>query len=97
VDAEVRLYDHLFTIEDPSDIPEGKDWKEYINRDSLKRLTHCKVEPSLRNARPGDKFQFLRQGYFCADLKDHSPERPVFNRTVTLKDSWSKILQKGVR
>ena len=97
VDAEVRLYDHLFTIEDPFDIPEGKDWKEYINRDSLKRLTHCKVEPSLRSARPGDKFQFLRQGYFCADLKDHSPEHPVFNRTVTLKDSWSKILQKGVR
>ncbi|HOV38466.1 MAG TPA: glutamine--tRNA ligase/YqeY domain fusion protein [Spirochaetales bacterium] len=93
--AEVRLYDRLFSLEDPSDVPEGKDWHEFINPNSLKVLTHCRVEPELQNVSPGETFQFLRQGYFCADFRDHSSNHPVFNQTVTLKDSWEKILKKA--
>jgi glutaminyl-tRNA synthetase len=95
VAAEVRLYDHLFTKENPDDVSEGADYKENLNPASLETLTSCRVEPSLKDAKPGDKFQFMRQGYFCADLKDHFPERPVFNRTVSLKDTWAKIEKKG--
>ena len=95
VTAEVRLYDHLFTKENPDDVSEGGDYKENLNPASLETLTSCRVEPSLKDAKPGDKFQFMRQGYFCADLKDHTPERPVFNRTVSLKDTWAKIEKKG--
>ncbi len=95
VDAEVRLYDRLFSKEDPNDIPEGKSFLDFINPDSLKVLTGCKLEPMLANAAPGSRFQFERVGYFCVDAKDSTPGVPVFNRTVTLKDTWAKIEQRG--
>jgi len=90
IDAQVRLYDFLFTKEDPNDVPEGQDFTANINPDSLTVLDGCKVEPSLRESRPGDRFQFLRQGYFCVD-PDSTPELMVFNRTVGLKDTWAKV------
>lgn len=90
VDAEVRLYDYLFTKTDPNDVGEGKDFTDYINPDSLVTLKGCKVEPGLKGALPGSRYQFERQGYFCVD-SDSSEERPVFNRTITLKDTWAKI------
>lgn len=95
VNAEVRLYDRLFIRENPNDIEEGKDFLSYLNPNSLQVLTQCKVEPMLINAAPGERFQFERMGYFCADLKDSKPGAPVFNRIVTLKDTWAKIEQKG--
>jgi glutaminyl-tRNA synthetase len=95
VDAEVRLYSHLFLKEDPEDVPEGEDWTSNINPESLVVLSGCKVEPSLADAKPGDKFQFMRIGYFCADSKYSAKEKPVFNRTVSLKDSWAKIMNKS--
>jgi glutaminyl-tRNA synthetase len=88
INAEVRLYDRLFNVEDPlgnKDI----DYKAFINPDSLKILKNCKLEPSLANAKTGDKFQFQRLGYFCVD-PDSSEQTLVFNRTVSLKDSWAK-------
>ncbi len=85
-DAEVRLYDSLFTVADP----EAGDYMEELNPDSLKVLTGCKVEPWLAGLKPGEPVQFLRQGYFCADSRDSSPERPVFNRSVSLKDGFHK-------
>ena len=88
IDAEVRLYDVLFTQEKPEDVPEGKDWKDFLNPDSLKVIT-AKMEPSLAEANVGDRFQFERMGYFCKD-KDSEPGKPVFNRTVTLKDGFKK-------
>ena len=91
VDAEARLYHHLFTRENPMDVEEGKDFKDYIRHDSLETLAGCKVEPSLRDARPGDRYQFERMGYFCVDMVESKPDRPVFNRTVTLRDQWAKI------
>ena len=91
LDAEVRLYHNLFTKENPMDVEEGKDFKDYIKRDSLEVLTGCKVEPGLKNARPGDRYQFERMGYFCLDGVDSAPGRPVFVRTVTLRDQWAKI------
>jgi glutaminyl-tRNA synthetase len=91
--AEVRLYDKLFTKENPDDESEGKSFIDYLNPDSLKLLPHCLVEPSLKVARPGQTFQFLRQGYFCVD-PDSKEGKLIFNRTVTLKDSWSKIEKK---
>ena len=93
IDAEVRLYDVLFKSEDAGDVPEGVDWKDTINPDSLKVL-NSKLEPSLATAKPGQNFQFERNGYFCVDSKDSTSEKPVFNRTVTLKDSWAKIAKK---
>ncbi len=86
-DAEVRLYDVLFSKEKPEDVEEGQDWKELINPDSLKVLTGCKCEPSLKSAKVGDQFQFERNGYFCVD-RDSTDDKLVFNRTVTLKDGW---------
>lgn len=94
LDAEVRLYDHLFTFVDPGDVPEDRDWKEFINPDSLKKLSNCKLESSLADAKPGDSFQFERLGYFCPDSRDWRPDRPVFLRTVTLKDAWVKTQKK---
>ena len=94
VNAEVRLYDHLFTKENPDDPRDNTDFTEYINPGSLEILKGCKLEPSLSNAGPEIKYQFLRQGYFCADSKDSTPEHPVFNLIVSLKDKWSKIQQK---
>ncbi len=90
IPAEVRLYDRLLTIEDPSDDPEKKDFLEYFNKNSLEVLSNCLVEPSLKNVKPGDIYQFERQGYFCVD-PDTTAEKLVFNRTVTLKDTWAKI------
>ena len=91
VTAEVRLYDRLFTSEDPA---EGdRDPLTDLNPASLERLTTAKVEPSLANAPAGTRYQFERQGYFCVD-PDSRPGAPVFNRTVTLKDSWAKIAAK---
>ncbi|MGD9345076.1 MAG: glutamine--tRNA ligase/YqeY domain fusion protein [Candidatus Aminicenantes bacterium] len=90
VDAEVRLYDHLFTLEDPSAVAPGTDFKDYLNPKSLDTLIGCKMEPSLAEVAPGDRFQFLRQGYFCVD-PDSTQENPVFNRTVSLRDTWAKI------
>jgi glutaminyl-tRNA synthetase len=90
LDAEVRLYDHLFNKRDPSDVEEGEDFKEGINPDSLETLRECKVEPSLADAEPGSRFQFLRLGYFCMD-PDSTDELLVFNRTTTLRDTWARI------
>jgi len=94
VPVEVRLYDHLFTKPDPYDVPEGVDFATNLNPNSLERLTECYVEPSLKNAAAGERFQFERLGYFCVD-PDSTPARPVFNRTVSLVDSWAKIAKKG--
>jgi glutaminyl-tRNA synthetase len=94
LDAEVRLYEHLFTKENPDDPKDEKDFKEYINPESLIVLKKCKIEPSLKNANPETKYQFLRQGYYCADSADSAEEKPVFNRIVSLRDKWSKIKKK---
>jgi glutaminyl-tRNA synthetase len=93
-EAEVRLYDRLFSVEDPEG-EEGKDFLEFLNPDSLKILNNCKLEPSLKNASPGDTFQFERIGYFCVDTKYSRKFSPVFNRIVTLRDSWAKIERAG--
>jgi glutaminyl-tRNA synthetase len=93
VKAEARLYGHLFKTADPDDVPAGGDFKQNLDPNSLE-VTECLVEPSLRAARPLDRFQFERVGYFCVD-PDSTPEKLVFNRTVTLKDSWAKIEKKG--
>ncbi len=92
--VEVRLYDHLFTISNMDEMEEGKDYKDYLNPDSRKILTECFVEPSLQNSQVMDRFQFLRHGYFCIDY-DSRPEKLVFNRTVSLKDTWAKMQRKG--
>jgi glutaminyl-tRNA synthetase len=92
--AEVRLYDHLFTRPDPGNVPEGQDYKVNLNPNSLERLTGCFVEPGLKGAAPGSRFQFERLGYFSVD-PDSTPDRPVFNRTVSLVDTWAKIAKKG--
>ena len=91
VAAEVRLYDTLFTVEVPDAVAEGHDFTETLNPDSLEVLTGCKLEPSLVEAEPGARYQFERLGYFCADAGDFRREAPVFNRTVTLRDTWAKI------
>jgi glutaminyl-tRNA synthetase len=88
--AEVRLYDHLFSKEDPDDVTEGEDFKSNLNPNSLEILSSCRVEPSLAEAKAGSRYQFERLGYFCVD-PDNSPEKLVFNRTVTLRDTWAKI------
>jgi glutaminyl-tRNA synthetase len=93
IDAEVRLYDHLFTKADPDDVPEGQDYIANLNPSSLVVLTEAKLEPSLAAAAVGGKYQFERLGYFCVD-KDSAPGRPVFNRSVTLRDTWAKMQKK---
>jgi len=93
VEVEARLYDRLFSAEDPADVPEGTDWKALLNPGSLEVLQGCRAEPGLADAKPGDRFQFERLGYFCVD-PDRAGGRPVFNRTVTLKDTWAKIQSK---
>lgn len=89
IDAEVRLYDRLFLHEDPAG-QKDDDYRKFLNHESLKILSGCKVEPSLASSKPLDKFQFQRLGYFCVDY-DSTPSKPVFNRTVSLKDTWAKI------
>lgn len=93
IPAEVRLYDHLFVKPDPDDVEEGKDYKSNLNPKSLEVLNDCKLEPSLKQAKPGDTYQFERLGYFCMD-PDSTETKPVFNRTVTLRDTWAKIEKK---
>jgi len=90
IGAEVRLYDHLFAKPDPEEVREGQDFFANLNPNSLERVADCRVEPSLRGAPPGSRFQFERLGYFCVD-RDSTAERPIFNRTVTLRDTWAKI------
>ncbi|HZI87447.1 MAG TPA: glutamine--tRNA ligase/YqeY domain fusion protein, partial [Pyrinomonadaceae bacterium] len=94
--AEVRLYDHLFSKEDPDAVPDGVDWLTNVNPKSLEVLTDCRVEPILANAQIGELYQFERLGYFCVDSVDSTKRKPVFNRTVTLRDSWAN-LQKATK
>ena len=93
IPAQVRLYDHLFLKPDPDDVEEGKDYRSNLNPKSLEVLSECRLEPCLKDAKPGDLFQFERMGYFCLD-PDSKGERLVFNRTVTLRDTWTKIEKK---
>ncbi len=90
IQAEVRLYDHLFTKPDPDDVPEGQDWKVNLNPNSLEILSDARLEPSLANAPVGARYQFERHGYFAVD-KHSTPTTPVFNRTVSLRDTWAKV------
>ncbi|HET8667924.1 MAG TPA: glutamate--tRNA ligase family protein, partial [Terriglobales bacterium] len=94
VEAQVRLYDHLFSKEDPGQTEPGQDFTANLNPNSLEILTRCKLEPSLANAPVGTRYQFERLGYFCVDT-DSKPGNLVFNRTVALKDTWAKIEQRG--
>ena len=94
LNAEARLYDHLLLKEDAGDVAEGQDFKSILNPKSLEILTSCKVEPSLSNAKAGERYQFERMGYFCVD-RDSSKDKVIFNRTVTLKDTWAKVQKKG--
>ena len=89
--AEVRLYDHLFSKEDPDDVPEGANWLTNVNPQSLEVLPDCRVEPTLANAQAGERYQFERLGYFCVDPVDSTQNNPVFNRTVTLRDTWANV------
>ena len=93
LEAEVRLYDRLFSAENPLDVEEGEDFKDSLNPNSLEILTSCRVEPSLAGAAPGSIYQFERQGYFCVD-PDSSAGKLVFNRTVSLRDTWAKVEKK---
>jgi glutaminyl-tRNA synthetase len=88
VPAEVRAYDRLFTVADPEDVEEGRTFKEFLNPASVEVLRGCLVEPALASAAPGDRFQFVRHGYFIADEADSRPGAPVFNRIVGLKDKY---------
>ena len=94
-ETNVRLYDRLFTTEDPNKEVKGKTFLDYINESSLEIITDAKLEPSLSEASPGESFQFERLGYFCADLNDSEKGKPVFNRTTTLRDAWAKQKNKG--
>jgi glutaminyl-tRNA synthetase len=91
IEAEVRLYDHLFTVANPADEKEGADFKTYLNPNSLETLKSCRLEPSLAGAQPGSQYQFERLGYFCVDTNDSSEGALVFNRTASLRDTWAKI------
>ena len=93
LEAEVRLYDRLFSAEDPTEEPEGGSWFDNVNPDSLQVLPTCYVEPSLKGVQPGARFQFERLGYFCVD-PDSTADKPIFNRTVTLRDTWARMQKK---
>jgi len=94
IQAEIRLYDRLFQVPDPAEIAENI--VKHLNPTSLETLTSCYVEASLKDASPGNRYQFERVGYFCVDTKDSSPGKPVFNRIVPLRDSWAKLSQGKV-
>jgi glutaminyl-tRNA synthetase len=96
VAAEVRLYDRLFTVADPENVEEGKTFKEFLNPASVEVLRGSLVEPALASAAPGDRFQFVRNGYFIADAVDSKPGVPVFNRIVGLKDRYGNPLNRNV-
>jgi glutaminyl-tRNA synthetase len=89
----VRVYDRLFAVEDPTDVPAGGDFTQHLNPGSLEVLRGCRVEPSLAGAKPGSHYQFERLGYFCVDPDSRDGEL-VFNRTVTLRDSWARIVKQ---
>jgi glutaminyl-tRNA synthetase len=91
VDAEVRLYETLFEVEEPDNVPEGQDFTQSLNPGSLEALRGCKLEPSLAETMAGSRYQFERLGYFYTDPEDSRPGALVFNRTVTLKDTWARI------
>ncbi|HYA03478.1 MAG TPA: glutamine--tRNA ligase, partial [Syntrophobacteria bacterium] len=93
LEAEVRLYDHLLSVADPSEQGEDADFRAFVNPKSLEVLATCRLEPSLRGATPGSRYQFERLGYFCVD-PDSTAANLVFNRTVTLRDTWAKIERK---
>jgi glutaminyl-tRNA synthetase len=93
VDAEARIYENLFLKENPSDVEEGQDVLDNLNPNSLEVIADAKVEPSLANAAAGTRYQFERLGYFCVD-PDSNPGKPVFNRTVALKETWGKLEKK---
>jgi glutaminyl-tRNA synthetase len=93
VATEVRLYDRLFTAADPDDDSDGKTYRDYLNPDS-RRVVHGWIEPVAAQAQPEQSLQFERLGYFVADRRDHSAQKPVFNRTVTLRDTWAKAAGK---
>jgi glutaminyl-tRNA synthetase len=95
-EAEVRVYDNLFLCENPNDVPEGADFTDNLNPNSLEVIANAKMEPSLAAAQPGSRYQFERLGYFCAD-PDSAPGRPVFNRTAALRDTWAKIEKKAAQ
>jgi glutaminyl-tRNA synthetase len=95
VDAEVRLYDTLFTVRDPSSVAEGVDWKATLNPKSLEVIVAAKLEPSLAGAAPESRWQFERMGYFCVDRRDSKSGALVFNRTVTLRDEWARLVSSG--
>ena len=97
IEAEVRLYDHLFVKENPGDEEEGRDFKSFLNPKSLEILTSCRVEPGLAGAAPGNRYQFERLGYFCVDSVDSLDGALVFNRTVTLRDTWVKIEKAQIK
>jgi len=90
IDAEIRLYDHLFTAPNPSDVPEGGTWLDNLNPESLAVLKECRLEPSLGRLAPGERVQFERTGYFCVD-SDSTEDHPVFNRIASLRDTWAKL------
>jgi glutaminyl-tRNA synthetase len=94
IQAEVRLYEHLFVKENPAETEEDEDFTVNVNPDSLETLKDCRLEPCLADAQPGSLVQFERLGYFCVDLKDSTVNKPVFNRTVTLRDTWAKLQKK---
>jgi glutaminyl-tRNA synthetase len=94
-EAQVRLYDRLFTAEDPNKESDGKTYLDHLNAESLEVIANAKLEPGLAKAEPGERFQFERLGYFCADAADSQPGKPVFNRTATLRDAWAKRQKKG--
>jgi glutaminyl-tRNA synthetase len=91
VDCEVRLYDKLFTVPDPEAGGDDVDFTTFVNPDSLRVMSNAKVEPSVLGDAPDARYQFERTGYFVKDVADWSDERPVFNRTVTLRDTWAKL------
>jgi glutaminyl-tRNA synthetase len=92
LEAEVRMYEQLFSVPYPDDVEEGEDFTDNLNPNSLEVLTGCMVEPGLAEAAPGDRFQFMRKGYFCVD-PDSADGRLVFNLTIPLRDTWAKILK----
>jgi glutaminyl-tRNA synthetase len=93
VSAEVRLFDHLFTLENPADVPEDKVWSDYLNPNSMIKC-EAKLEPMMGKATLADRYQFMRLGYFCLDSEENKQGKLVFNRTVELKDSWGKMQAK---
>ena len=86
----MRLYERLFNVEQPDSGKDKKDYKDFLNPESLAVLKGCKLEPSLKEATQDTRYQFERVGYFCLDSKDTAPDKPVFNRTISLRDAWSK-------